>query len=87
MKETRGKQMQRDKLTGYPSIDRPWEKYYGQFFEKGILSAQCPQEMMYGFMYRRNEANLERTALRYFGNKRAHRERSNPIKCGKGATL
>ena len=52
------------KLTGYPSIDKPWLKYYGD--------CQCDpyeNESLYSLLYKKNQANLSYDAFVYFGNR------------------
>ncbi|MBQ1736571.1 MAG: hypothetical protein II038_17245 [Lachnospiraceae bacterium] len=57
--------MQKEKLTGYPSIDKPWLKYYTQ--EATIkVNPNCG---MYRFMRERNANGLQNIALNYFGRK------------------
>lgn len=50
-------------LTGYPSIDKPWLKYYS----KEALSAELPEGTMYDYLHENNKDHLEDIALRYFG--------------------
>lgn len=49
--------------TGYPSIDRPWLKYYS---EKDI-NTPLPDCTMYELIYRNNQDNLDRVAMNYYG--------------------
>lgn len=49
--------------TGYPSIDRPWLKYYS---EKDI-NTPLPDCTMYELIYRNNQDNLDRVAINYYG--------------------
>ena len=53
------------KLTGYPSIDKPWLKYY----QKDIPALPDVDQGMYLFLKENNSAHLENIALNYFGNK------------------
>lgn len=57
--------MEEKKLTGYPSIDKPWLKYY----TKGALPIPSSEMSMYAFLLENNKNNLECTALNYFGEK------------------
>lgn len=51
--------------TGYPSIDRPWHKYYNDN-TCDLPSANCS---MYDYLYACNTSRMGYTALNYFGNK------------------
>lgn len=50
-------------LTGYPSIDRPWLKYY----DKEEIETPLPQCSMYDLIYERNQNNMSQIALEYYG--------------------
>ena len=52
-------------LTGYPSIDKPWLKYY----TKKVSHIPSSDMSMYAFLLENNKNNLEYTALNYFGRK------------------
>ncbi len=52
-------------LTGYPSIDKPWLKYYS---EEAIQSCE-PQCTAYELIYRNNKNYPRDIALNYFGHK------------------
>ena len=52
-------------LTGYPSIDKPWLKYYSE----EALNAPLPDCSMYEYLYDCNKDYLGNTALNYFGRK------------------
>lgn len=52
-------------LTGYPSIDRPWLKYYSA----EAISAPIPESSLYDYLYDCNREHLEDYALNYFGKK------------------
>ena len=52
-------------LTGYPSIDKPWKKYY----TKKALDLMPPQETPYQFIWRHNKEHLSDTAFIYYGKK------------------
>lgn len=56
---------QRSQLTGYPSIDRPWMKYYS---EKSII-AKLSKCSIYQAVYNANKNTLYRDALDYYGRK------------------
>jgi len=52
-------------LTGYPSIDRPWMKYYS----KDALSSALPKCTAYEYLYEKNKDNLRDIALNYCDQK------------------
>lgn len=56
---------QTEKLTGYPSIDRPWLKYYR---EKAV-SESAPETTLLGYLYSSNKESKDSIALNYFGKK------------------
>lgn len=51
------------KLTGYPSVDKPWLKYYS---EKEI-NTPLATGTMYSYISKKNQDNLSRIALNYYG--------------------
>ena len=51
--------------TGYPSIDKPWTKYYSEE-EKNIT---IPKGSMFDLLYERNSQYPKDIALEYYGNK------------------
>ena len=57
-------------LTGYPTIDKPWLKYYSE----EAIHAELPQMTMYDYLYESNENNLGKTALNYMGVKISFKE-------------
>lgn len=59
-----------EKKTGYPSIDKPWLKYYSEEKRDFIL----PNCSIYDFMVQNNKDNLGATALEYFGKKQSYRQ-------------
>lgn len=59
-----------NELTGYPSLDRPWLKYYSE----EAINAPLPEGTIYDYMMRCNETRLDCVALRYFGRTITHRE-------------
>ena len=60
------------KLTGYPSIDKPWLKYYSETVDmKGVPSPDCS---MIEFLRACNAERLDFTALNYFGAKTSYRD-------------
>lgn len=52
-------------LTGYPSIDKPWLKYYSEEDKKRVVD-KCK---ICDYIYEKNKANLSDTALVYMGKK------------------
>lgn len=52
-------------ITGYPSIDRPWLKYYSE----EAIHAKVPECSMYQYLVEKNKENSEQTALVYYGKK------------------
>lgn len=55
--------MSEQKLTGYPSIDKPWLKYY----QKEAIKASMPKCTLYEYLYKSNKNHLENVALEYMG--------------------
>lgn len=55
---------------GYPSIDKPWLKYYS---EEAIASS-IPQGSMFDYLYENNKNHLEAKALNFFGRKLTYRQ-------------
>ncbi|MCR5736125.1 MAG: acyl--CoA ligase [Eubacterium sp.] len=51
--------------TGYPSIDRPWEKYY----TKEQLNTSLPEMTLWQNIYSNNKDYPNDIAINYFGNK------------------
>ena len=62
--------------TGYPSIDKPWLKYY----REEAIQSSLPQKTMYEFLWENNKDNLSDTALRYYGRKITYSKLINGIK-------
>ena len=57
--------MNERELTGYPSIDKPWQQYYSE----EALRAPLPACTVWKNIYERNKAHPGDTALLYFGKK------------------
>lgn len=53
------------KLTRYPSIDRPWLKYYAE----EAVNVALPESTMYQYILDKNKGNLSDVALRYYGTR------------------
>ncbi|MGN1198576.1 MAG: class I adenylate-forming enzyme family protein [Acetatifactor sp.] len=54
-----------DKQTGYPSVDKPWLKYY----EDEIKNKSLPKCFLYEYIYSENMGYKKQVALEYFGTK------------------
>lgn len=52
-------------LTGYPSIDKPWLKYYTE----EAVNAPLPEDSIYDYMARGKRQHPDCIALDYFGRK------------------
>lgn len=57
--------MEEKKLTGYPSIDKPWLKYYPD----ETISAPLPECTIYEYLYENNKDYPNDIALEYMGSK------------------
>ena len=64
------------KLTGYPSIDKPWLKYYSE----EAINAPLPECTMYQYIWENNKDHLSDIALRYYGTKITYGELFENIK-------
>lgn len=62
--------MEQTKLTGYPSIDKPWLKYYDED-KRSFLIPNCS---VYDYMLKSNADNLSSVALEYYGKKISYYE-------------
>ena len=62
-------------LTGYPSIDKPWLKYYSD----EAINAILPEKTIYHYLYDSNVNNLNIIAINYFGKKVTYRSMFNFI--------
>ena len=63
-------------LTGFPSIDRPWLKYYSE----SITDLPMPEMTMYQYIWENNKDRLTNIALRYYGTKITYGDLFNNIK-------
>ncbi len=52
---------QKQSRQGFPSIDKPWLKYYNQEFQCGNL----PECSLFKYLYENNQHNLDTTALNF----------------------
>ncbi len=64
------KMTEEKKLTGCPSIDKPWRKYYS----KDIPAAEDPECSMWEFLQKCNRHQSNNTALNYFGRRITYKE-------------
>lgn len=55
---------------GYLSIDKPWLKYYSE----ETLLLDMPKMTIYDYIIYKNEGNLDKVAIEYFGNKLTYNE-------------
>ena len=62
-------------LTGYPSIDKPWLKYYSQ----EAIYAPTPEKSIYEYMWENNKDYPEDIAINYLGRKITYGELFNSI--------
>ena len=62
--------MEQTQLTGYPSIDKPWLKYYSQ----EAIDAPLPECTVYEYIWQNNRDDMDDVALIYFGRKITYRE-------------
>ena len=52
-------------LTGYPSVDRPWLKYYSE----EAINTPLPRSTIYGYFYESNKDYPDDIAIEYLGKK------------------
>jgi len=57
-------------LTGYPSIDKPWMRYYSE----DARNAKVPECTIYESIYNHNKDYLQDVALLYFGKKITYKQ-------------
>lgn len=57
-------------ITGYPSIDRPWLKYYSN----EARNQKLPECTIYEYLWENNKNHLSNTALIYFDKKYSYKE-------------
>ena len=65
----------RAELTGFPSIDKLWLKYYGE----EVLHRPLPEGSMYDYLTSCNADRMDEAALNYFGKKVTHRQMQEKI--------
>ena len=59
-----------DRQTGYPSVDRPWLKYYSE----EAINKPLPKMTMYEYAWENNKNDLSDIAFSYFGTKISYGE-------------
>ena len=62
--------MQNKKLTGYPSIDKPWLKYYSE----EAINATLPECTIYEYLWEKNKDYPSDIAINYLGRKISYKE-------------
>ena len=58
------------KLTGYPSIDKPWLKYYTE----EAINTPYPECSIYEYILEKNKVNMDKPSIRYFDKSFTYRE-------------
>lgn len=61
--------MEEKKLTGFPSIDKPWLKYYSE----EAINAPLPECTVYEYLWERNNDHFDDIALIYFNRSISYR--------------
>ena len=61
--------MDEHKPTGYPSVDKPWLKYYSE----EAINAKVPEGTMYQVILRNNADRLDNIAINYYDRKITYR--------------
>lgn len=68
------------KLTGYPSIDKPWLKYYS----RDAIETKLPDCTIYEYIWENNKDHLDDVAINYFDRRITYRVLFEEIdKCAK----
>lgn len=62
-------------LTGFPSLDKPWLKYYGE----EAINYELPRMSAYEYLYQNNKDRLGYYALNFYGNRITYKELFNKI--------
>jgi long-chain acyl-CoA synthetase len=57
-------------LTGFPSLDKPWLKYYSD----DSISFENPNSTAYEYLFEMNKDRLDYYAINYYGNRIKYRE-------------
>ena len=70
LKESKEENAMDRKLTGYPSIDKPWLKY----FSKEATAVTLPEGSMYKYLRDCNQSEQDDIAIVYYGKKITYRQ-------------
>ena len=62
--------MQEKKLTGYPSIDKPWLKYYSE----EAINAPLPEGTIFDYLWQNNKDFPDEAAMEYLGRTISYQE-------------
>lgn len=73
--------MSEQEMTGYPSLDKPWLKYYSA----EAINAPLPDGTMFDLLYNSGKCRSNNTALKYFGNSISYGEMFKNIRMTAGA--
>ena len=57
-------------MTGLPSIDKPWQKYY----PAQAIDSPLPKCKIFDYVYEKNRDNLDHNAINYYGRKYTYRQ-------------
>lgn len=57
-------------LTGYPSIDKPWRKYYTD----AAINSKIPECTIYEYLWQHSQNHMDEPALVYFGRTICYKE-------------
>ena len=60
----------KEPLTGYPSIDKPWLKYYSE----EAINVPLPECTIYDYLRQQSENHMDEIALVYFGRRITYKE-------------
>jgi len=75
--------MEQTKLTGYPSIDKPWLKYYSE----EAINAPLLECTVFEYLWKNNKDYLDDIALIYFGKKITYSELFREVERVRNALL
>ena len=75
--------MEQAKLTGYPSIDKPWLKYYSE----EAINAPLPECTVFEYIWNNNKEHLDDVALVYFGRRITYRKLFREVQRARDAFL
>lgn len=57
-------------MTGFSSVDKPWEKYYPE----KELTSPLPRCTIYDYIYERNQDNMKHNSINYYGHTYTYRQ-------------